>query len=88
MKRAHRRGAALNERFYFRKVIQGERALRFSALPSPSSLTHTSPPSFHPDNEGQSAPEDTQNYYTEMSINQIINGNVLDLLLGLSTANE
>ncbi|ELR24354.1 glutamatecysteine ligase, catalytic subunit [Acanthamoeba castellanii str. Neff] len=68
MRRAHDRGAALNQRFYFRKVIhkgQEQKTVPKGELTGFAAAY---------DSEAAAAEDNTQNYYEEMSINQIING--------------
>lgn len=96
MRRAHDRGAALNQRFYFRKVIH--KGTRQANAPhrthtvcgrSQNDTTHDTGQEQKTvpkgeltgfaaayDSEAAAAEDNTQNYYEEMSINQIINGDV------------
>ncbi|KAH8552130.1 glutamate-cysteine ligase-domain-containing protein [Umbelopsis sp. PMI_123] len=77
MKKAHKRGAVLNEKFYFRKnVFTKQQPL--SRQPSPSSSTSTS--SRKNDGDGlcdgniDEGNEDELDAYEQMSIDEIING--------------
>jgi glutamate--cysteine ligase catalytic subunit len=76
MKNAHKRGAVLNEKFYFRKNVFTKQKPS-SRQPSPSTSTSTSNGDNNSASNGDTPDDDEdQDAYELMTINEIINGKV------------
>lgn len=89
MKKAHKRGAVINEKFYFRKNVppQGTRTSslylsltsRFAYEPDCFSLmTDPDEETLPEKSDGTATPVNVDDEYDLFTINEIINGNVRD----------
>lgn len=80
MQNAHKRGAVLNEKFYFRKNVFTKQKSS-SRQPSPSTSTSTSSADNNGTSNGDALDDDEdQDAYELMTINEIINGKVHGIL--------